>query len=326
MIVPDHWAEARRQHKQPGRQITVRRFGWSSASADDAQAMAERRAAEALQRLLAGRQLPRREPKVPYNGAAGVPIREEVLARHGEEVITRNAYGARCLNTPVALFADVDFEPELAGRAVFTAFFVLLAAALAAGNVSRSWGLGIVLVLAALALAVPLARGVQRVVRVLHGGAEAQARKRLARFVAARPAWNVRVYRTPLGLRLLATHRPCAADDEEVAAFFAAVGADPVYVRMCRNQHCFRARLSAKPWRIGVAGHLRPRPGVWPVAPERRALRQAWVERYEALAAGWAACRFVEAVGSGAVHERLQPVVELHDRESRALEAARPLA
>lgn len=109
MIVPDHWAEARRVLRTIGGQVTVRRFGWSESSHLDAQSMAEIRAEEASQRILSGEKLSKREPKVPYNGADGVPIREEVLARHGEEVITRNGYGAHCLNPPRVLFADIDF-------------------------------------------------------------------------------------------------------------------------------------------------------------------------------------------------------------------------
>lgn len=111
MIVPDFWAEARRQHKSPGKQITVRRFGWSNVSEADALAIAEERAETALGRILSGENLQKREPKVPYNGAAGIPIREEVLERHGEQVITRNSYGAHCLNSPDALFADIDLRP-----------------------------------------------------------------------------------------------------------------------------------------------------------------------------------------------------------------------
>ena len=60
--------------------------------------------------MLSGEKLRRREPQTSYNGAEGVPIREEVLEQHGEEIITRNSYGARCLNTPNVLFADIDFD------------------------------------------------------------------------------------------------------------------------------------------------------------------------------------------------------------------------
>ena len=102
MIIPNFWAETRKQHRDAKRQVTIRRFGWSDVSEEEARSMAEARAAEALHKVLAGEKLGRREPKVAYNGASGVPIREEVLARHGEEVITRNSYGAHCLNSPRA--------------------------------------------------------------------------------------------------------------------------------------------------------------------------------------------------------------------------------
>src|SRR4051794_33545978 len=110
MIVPQYWAESRVQYRQEGLQITIRRFGWSDTSQVEAQGNAEARAGEALQRLLSGEKLPRREPKVPYNGAQGVPIREEIVERHGETIITRNSYGARCLNSPNVFFADIDFD------------------------------------------------------------------------------------------------------------------------------------------------------------------------------------------------------------------------
>ena len=118
---------------------------------------------------------------------------------------------------------------------------------------------------------------------------------------------------TPSGLRLLATHRPFDVSEPEVLEFFSAVGADPVYVRMCINQQCFRARLTAKPWRIGIAGHMRPRPGVWPVASERMPVRREWVARYEQAASAFAACRYLDSQGSGVVHEDIRNVIELHD-------------
>ena len=90
MIVPDHWAEARKQHRSSGRQVTVRRYGWSTVSEADALAMAETRADEALRRILTGEKVNRREPKVAYNGASGVPIREEVLAGIGNPSAIRS--------------------------------------------------------------------------------------------------------------------------------------------------------------------------------------------------------------------------------------------
>jgi hypothetical protein len=322
MIVPDYWAEARRQYKRAGKQVTVRRYGWSMASQADAQLMAEARADDALQRIVAGESLARLEHKSAYNGADGMPIREEVLARHGEVVITRNAYGARCLNTPDTLFADIDFHPDRGAKPALLAFAVLSVGAVVAGIALASWGAALGLLFVALLAAAPVASLFTRLVVAAGGGAERLARKRIADFVAANPAWNLRLYRTPAGFRVLATHQPFEAKAQAVQRFFAQVSADPVYVRMCTNQNCFRARLTAKPWRIGISAHMRPRPGIWPVRPESVAVRNGWIADYEAKAAAFAACRFVESMGSGVVHRAVKAVVDLHDRESGALSEA----
>jgi hypothetical protein len=319
MIVPEHWAEARKQHRASGRQVTVRRYGWSTTSEADALANAEARADEALRRILAGDKLDKREPKVPYNGAAGVPIREEVLARHGEQVITRNSYGAHCLNSPNALFADIDFKPDPSAKTAIVTFVVLALAATVTGLALRSWGTTFGLLFASLLAAAPLANLAVRIAVAVRGGAERIARARLVNFLSRNASWSVRLYRTPAGYRLLATHQPFEADSPIAQKFFAAVSADPIYVRMCTNQRCFRARLTAKPWRIGIATHMRPRPGIWPVRPEHLAVRNEWLSKYESLAASYSACRYIESLGSGVVHESIKAVVELHDEKSGAL-------
>jgi hypothetical protein len=326
MIVPDYWAEARKQHRALGKQVTVRRFGWSTVSDTEAQAMAERRAQEALDRILAGDKLDARERKAAYNGAVGVPIREEVLSRHAQEVITRNSYGAHCLNSPRALFADVDFSNKPNTRHIKLVLVVLLLAVASWGWLSQRWGLACAFAFGSLLFASTVAATIRNAWVALQGGHEILVVQKIREFLRQHPAWNVRVYRTPGGLRLLATHQPFDATDPLVQEFFDAVGTDPLYVRMCRNQQCFRARLTAKPWRIGVPGHMRPRPGLWPVRPEKMAVRQQWIARYEQAAAGFAACRFVESLGSGAMHPDIGEVVELHDREARVLDLAMPIA
>lgn len=326
MIVPDHWAEARRQHRASGKQLTVRRFGWSVTNAADAQRMAEERAADALRRILAGQRLTRTERKLAYNGADGIPIREEVLARHGQEVITRNAYGARCLNTPRALFADIDggnWNPDWCHGVLLG---VLAIVSIVVAALLDRWKLGIALLIGSFLFSGPLASTGSRLLLAFRGGAEALMRRRLRRFLGTHPEWNVRVYRTPAGFRLMAVHRPFDAREPAVAQFFKAVGVDPLYARMCERQHCFRARLTAKPWRLGIRSHLRPRPGVWPVHAERLPLRQAWVREYESKAVAAASCHFLEGLGSGRTDDSLRAVIELHDRESKALSHQLPIA
>jgi len=318
MIVPQFWAESRLQHQENGRQVTVRRFGWSDSSQGEAQSNADARGQEALNRILAGEKLPRRDPKIPYNGAAGVPIREEILERHGETIITRNSYGARCLNTPDVLFADIDFADRPSYTFSFAVFGVLIIAAAAVAWLSNSIGMGVTLVVLALLLIGAISNAVYRATKVATGDAEQVARKCIAKYLTVHPDWNLRLYRTPAGMRVIATHRPFSPIEPAVKEFFDAIATDPVYVSMCLNQQCFRARLSAKPWRIGIQTHMRPRPGVWPVAPDRFPVRNSWIAEYEKRAGSYAACSFVESLGSGVTHLLVQDVVELHDELSSA--------
>jgi hypothetical protein len=319
MIIPKFWAEGRVQHKEKGNQVTVRRLGWSQSSEAEAQANADTRAKEALQRILTGEDLSRFEKRVPYNGAEGVPICEEIVAEHGETIITRNSYGARCLNTPDVLFADIDFEAE-PGKAT-SCFFTLV---LVIGAAFGSWKLGSVgwfipLGLAGVVGGIYLANGLHKLHLKLNGGAEKMANDRINSFIAAHPDWRLRVYRTPAGLRVLAAHRNFAPNTPEVALLFNSLKVDPVYVKMCQRQQCFRARVSPKPWRIGVDSHMKPRSGRWPPRPEAVGPRREWIDAYEQKSAGFSACRFERETGKGIMNRDVDKVIALHDQLCRAL-------
>ena len=322
MIVPDFWPEARVQRPRQGKEsaITVRRFGWSETSQAEAEVMARERAEAALQRIIGGHfLLHRSEPKIPYNGADGVPIREEVLSRHGDVVITRNSYGAHCLNTPDVVFADIDYDTGPRTRAVVfhVGLLMVVGALLSAWFRSRIIFGG--LIFAVLVLSYPLAILTHRFLLRLRGGAVTLARKRIDAFVQTHRDWHLRLYRTPAGLRILVLHRSFRPDDPAVSQFFSALGVDPVYARMCVNQQCFRARVSPKPWRIGLTKHLRPRPGVWPVKDEHRARRNSWIREYESTSERFASCAYLTSIGSQTVDPKATRVLELHDALSQAL-------
>ncbi len=316
MIIPHYWAEARLQHRDRKRQVTVRRFGWSDIGEAEAQAHADARVREALERVLAGEALPRRERRVAYNGADGVPIREEIVDRHGDSVITRNSYGALCLNTPGVLFADIDFAERSRPRQVFVSMilvFAMVAAVLIAGLEIPVGASLIVAFFASLLLGVPLPGALRRAYVTLHGGHEPVAIRRVRHFLSAHPGWRVRVYRTPAGLRLLALHRLFDPREPAVQACFDALGVDPVYARMCHNQHCFRARVSPKPWRMGLQRMRPPYSAAW--RPEHASLpaRLAWVDAYQRKAQDYASCRYIETLGDGPVDADADAVRELHD-------------
>ena len=335
MMVPAYWAEGSQQIQTNGKAVTVRRFGWSDDSPIAAQAHADERTREAATRITSGATLPRRERKQAYNGADGMPIREEIVQRDGDTVITRNSYGALCLNTPDVLFVDIDFEEETPGGwaansgTLPLALFAGVVVSATAAWTSDSWFAGIV-ALGLLAALLAWGWGRYRQQKGLAPApdvdepvekpltAEDRARQRLARFVAQHPDWHLRLYRTPAGLRVLVMHRTFAADDTAVEDCFHLLGADKIYARMCRNQNCFRARLTPKPWRLGMSTRLRPRPGVWPVAADKMEARQAWVAQYDAASSGHAACAFVGTMGSNTVHRSAALVQRLHDELSRA--------
>lgn len=317
MIVPAYWSEAKSTVTVGGQQRTLMRFGWSDKSEADAREHAKRRVAEALERVRAGEQVRQRDHKVPYNGAEGLPIREEIVARHGDAVVTRNSYGALCLNTPDVVFADVDIDPRRRVGWPLAVFAVLVLVGFVA---SRMLGSGWVLV-AAVVIGALVAAGVgRRVADVLSTRQQKPldaARARIEAFAEENPDWLLRLYRTPMGYRVLVMHDTFDPGEEQAFEFMAAIASDPVYVRMCRNQKCFRARVSPKPWRIDVE-HIRPRPGVWPVRKERLPARREWVRNYERKAEAFASCRYELTLGRGRSSRRCDDIRRIHDRYCKA--------
>lgn len=313
-------------HRNAGKQVTMRRFGWSDESQEDAQKMADARTEEALQRFLSGEKLAKYEPKTAYNGADGVPIREEIVDRRGETILTRNSYGALCLNTPDVFFIDVDFGDHkpfrYLTRALFAFFLAVAAAVILSGGHGFARGASII---AAIILPPMIAGWVRKAHLKAKGGHQQIAMGKVDRFMESHPAWNLRIYRTPAGLRLLAAHRRFDTSDPEVSGCFEALGSDPMYRMMCMKQQCFRARVSPKPWRIGFGKHLRPRPGVWPVKPEHLPRRREWISQYEHAANGFSSCSYVETKGTGSVDPAVHPLVEWHDELCRA-KAGLPIA
>jgi hypothetical protein len=320
MEIPRFWAEHRVHRTLTGRrEVTLRRFGWSSASQEEAQRRAEERVAEAWANWDAGRTPTRREMKVAYAGIDGLPIREEIISDHPESgaVVTRNAYGARCLNVADLLFADIDGDDAKARlsdlHATVVGFIVLLGI-LAVVLINTDGAVRMVLALlegaAGILACWRVAAARARWLRAVHPESALQP---VRQWCAAHPAWRVHAYRTPAGLRLLATHATFDPRGDEAAAFFAIIRGDPKYQLMCQKQACFRARVSPKPWRIGIAARIGW--GTWPIATDAALTRRtAWVDAYEAKSRDYAACSYLEGIGDGAEHPRGRAVRELHDR------------
>ena len=333
MLVARHWAHARLQEKRDGRQVTVRRWGWSDASLADAQAMAESRCRDALEDAFRGRELDRREGLRDYHGKEGRPIREELLERLDEDtVITRNSYGAACLNVRDVVFADMDLPPLPRADRFGRTLLVPLMTAFVFRWLGFDWGATIGLsLLAWLLLGLAYLGFHARFIRPQKmaerdAAARAGLDARLAAAMKSRPDWLVDVYRTPNGYRLLLRSHRLAPDSVEVARWFDELGADPAYAHLCRLQRCYRARLTAKPWRAGVNLNLPKRAMRWPTPPDCVARRRDWVDRYERAATERAACRYERTLGRGKADPRCERVKRVHDERTRALSSSLRLA
>lgn len=342
MIVPRHWAQAVRRVPIDGRDVTVRRFGFSDESLDAARSHAESRVDAAVLSIELGEDVVRFERNEPYGGANGLPIREEIVSRHDDTIITRNTYGALCLNTPNVMFVDIDHDIDTVVEPAPTAFvrpnipaetglFVvgLAIVFLMTGHASVPTVIAILVVVAMAiawtnrtpAISRPPTR--REVTPSTSRDAKARLLERVRAFSKAHPDFHLRVYETPLGMRVLVMHRTFSAREAAVTKCFEELGADAVYARCCTSQNCFRARLTPKPWRIGAVGQISG--GTWPVAETAMPRRATWIEAYTRASEPYAACRFIEALGTTRVTPETVTVQRLHD-EACGARSDKPLA
>lgn len=317
MIVPEFWSEAKSTISDHGKQRTIMRFGWSDVSESDAHKNAEQRVSDAVAQHRAGDSVRARDHKVPYNGAEGLPIREEIVERHGEAVITRNSYGALCLNTPDVVFADIDVEGSSSLWIMWLVILVFFAAGLFAARYYDTWWIVVVAVVIGSALSGPVAKRVSQIIAAFKPDPFDSARAKVESFATENPDWLLRLYRTPNGFRVLVMHRRFNPTEEPAFEFMDRLGSDPLYVLMCRNQKCFRARISPKPWRIDV-DHIKPQPGVWPIKQERMAARREWIRHYEHKARKFASCRYEATLGRGRTDRKCDAIRAIHDNYCQA--------
>ena len=337
MQIPHYWAQTRLRHETGMRHgVTVQRWGWSDESQQAAEAHARERAQAALDQALAAPKLRnldghfRRMERLNEYGLNGeTPIREEILEQRGETVMTRNSYGAHCLNTPHVAIADVDY-PREAPPPSLRPLGTLAVVALGWWFLMQSQGWSAVawasLALAALVLVLWFRRWLAaRQDAAKRADPREAAIQRITHFSEKHPDWGLRIYSTPKGLRVIVTHKPMQPADADVQALFSALQVDPLYQRLCTQQQCFRARVSGKPWRMDMGG---PSPQVrrWPADDKHRADRERWSREYDNKAAQYSACQFVSQLGVQSIAVEVQPLVTWHDEASHALRPTLPMA
>lgn len=124
------------------------------------------------------------------------------------------------------------------------------------------------------------------------------------------PEYTIKVYETFAGLRVVVTNHIFENYSDSAKAIFTALGADPLYVRLCEAQSCFRARLTPKPWRIKL-----DRPASRFPRHEQSEINDFanWVQNYEIASAAVSAVKLVSVFGSDFEHPDVARVLAIHD-------------
>jgi hypothetical protein len=252
---------------------------WSFQSLAEAQSLAGQAARQLAERYRDGKYPPKGGGYYPDRPAREQILREMSDGKGLSAAITRNSYGSQVLNTARVMFVDIDLPEPPRPKAGF--------------------------------------------LKILFGRRpppappdpkpENDALMRVEMWTASHYSWGWRVYRTRSGLRLLATQGTVEAESKVTDEIFEALGADPLYRKLCKSQKCFRARLTPKPWRCEIC---QP-PSRWPWNEKEEKKFHKWEARYTEASADWATCEFVRQIGSTMVHPEVQPIIQLHDEATK---------
>jgi hypothetical protein len=255
----------------------VRAFGGSDISIDEALRLGKERAERVAAAVVNGRSPGAYE----YSER---PLREEIVEEicEGDSVaamITRNSYGSLVLNTSRVMFVDVDSFPPTPSS---------------------------------------FRQALRNIWRSLRGKSAEDRRIREEKLLngfdevcRAQPGLGFRIYRTFAGFRLLVTSGvfdPAAIGSLELLKAF---GSDPLYIRLCKAQECFRARLTAKYWRCGA--ERPPSRFPWDDAAKEREYR-VWEDGYHRLANRFAVCELIGSRGMSAIDASVRTILDTHDR------------
>ncbi|HXP85934.1 MAG TPA: hypothetical protein VN841_14515 [Bryobacteraceae bacterium] len=277
MKLARYWTRAQGEAEGRSGPIRVTSRGWSNDSLQAARAVARDNAQRVAEKI-ASNHAP--SQRYPYGDR---PLPEPVLREFQPDrdgpaaVVTRNVYGSTVLNTRDLMFVDIDKEEKPYGA---------LASGLASGF------------------------------RSLFGKpAPAQTVLTEIQAVAERNSLTVRAYKTAAGYRVLITNRAFEAGEHRTEDLLSQFSADPLYVRLCRMQESFRARLTPKPWRCGLSVP----PVTFPFeTPEATSRFQNWERDYTSAIQSYATCRYMASFGSSPMASGFEELVQYHDQETRA--------
>ncbi|WP_198330112.1 hypothetical protein [Psychrobacter cibarius] len=292
-------------------------------------------------------------------------------------IVTRNSYGAQVANVDNIAIIDVDnddllrhiypddydhhgFMPAfLVNRSnpaskikiwFFVVVFILIASVIAWLGLSWLWLLVVMFVATAYLWQQASARDKTRAQKYADDAASLlpYMTDLIKKRIVNHPTECFRLYQTPAGFRIIATHDVVSPSDNVVEDWFAYFHADTNYVRLCQVQQCFRARITAKPWRMSEVENNKlakdiPAKDFWfdfedteverSIEQRQDALkaRKQWLADYDKYAKNYRACHYVEsmagkeAANNSKVQASIDDFVQWHDRACQ-VDKALPMA
>jgi len=163
---------------------------------------------------------------------------------------------------------------------------------------------------------------IKRMLGLVRQSQEDAVLKKIQEWSDAQPTRGLRIYRTFNGYRLLLTDSLFDPTSLETQQVLESLESDKLYLKLCRAQESFRARLSPKPWRIDMKNP----PCRFPYEESEKHLKHHdWLKKYEICSNDYAICRLVAVSGNKNVHPEVKPIIQLHDRYCQ-VDIDRPLA
>ena len=204
-------------------------------------------------------------------------------------IITRNRYGADILNADTVMF--LDWDVHLPPRQGWDGLKERISVLFKSRHLEAAQ------------------RGQDQRVQAAKTALEATIRSK-----ASELSLGMRLYETCNGLRGIVTSSRFDPTDSVALDLMTYLCADPLYVKLCRLQNTFRARLTPKHWRIGLDERPLEKPSI---TPAETAQMMRWLKQYQARGQQYATARLIAEFGSSSTDELVEQVVKLHDERCK---------
>lgn len=133
--------------------------------------------------------------------------------------------------------------------------------------------------------------------------------KKIEAFQKANPQFSIKVYETFGGLRVVILNELFKNRFELANSIFSELEVDSLFRKLCKAQSCYRARLTPKPWRVGLNRPL----SRFPRSAVAQEEFKKWLLGYEKNNRGFSTTKHIDTFGSECPNSDIETVLMVHD-------------